>query len=62
MMDRDSHGHTAKGEKNGMSKLSDIQRGEIRQRHDSGETYREISGHYPVSHVQVYRICRDVKG
>ena len=62
MTDRDKHGATAKGESNGNSKLSDVQRGEIRDRHYSGESYRDIADSYPVSHVQVYRICRAVKG
>ena len=62
MKQRDAHGKTAKGEKHGMSKLSDVQRGEIRDRHYSGESYRDIADSYPVSHVQVYRICRAVKG
>ena len=61
-MDRAKHGKTAKGEKHGNSKLSDIQRAEIRDRHDSGESIRDIAESYPVGPTQVYRICRGVKG
>ena len=62
MMDRAKHGKTVMGEKNGNSKLSDIQRGEIRQRRKSGESFRSIAAYYPVCYTQIMRICQAVNG
>lgn len=56
--DRDRHGRTARGEKNGWARLTEDDVLDIRARRASGETLDSIAYSHGVSLQHVWRICR----
>lgn len=58
--DRDRHGTTATGERNGASKLNAVAVAEIRRRYAAGESQESLGRFFGVGHATISRVVRRV--